>query len=908
MAYVTIDFDDLEFFEKCGGGAFGSVYRARWKSQDKEVAVKKLLSLGKEASILSMLSHKHIIKFFGAVNSKPNFCLVTEYAANGCLYDHLANNKLNFEQILRWSTEIALGINYLHHEAPVKVIHRDLKSKNVVICSNLTIKICDFGTSRFLNNTTKMSLVGTYPWMAPEVIQSLPISEACDTFSYAVVLWEMLTQEVPFKGLLGVQVAWLVVVEGERLTIPSTCPERFAKLMSECWLAEPKERPDFMEILTILKSMNGDASLQRETDSFIQQKMEWSNEIEATLNRLKKLEKDLTVKEKELREREIRILEREKEITELQSLSKVLDKHDVNAWSESDVCLWLQQVAQNSGHKDLIMYVPLFQDNHITGRRLVLLTEDNLKALGVESLGHRIELMEQIGHLRSESESMMHFPPLQSKDGCSLVNGNPTNQQQQQQQQQLTLILMFGNHCRMGQSTQEHKWKMFLEIDGDETALLLVKSVTFFIKSTSEVQTINQPPYVMDRWRNSTAGAPPVVECIVNYEGDVKKPKSTKHLHTVVLQETGSTVTKTVQLTLKQSAVSSAAARMNNRLETPSSQSPTPPGSPSVLKASGSRRSSFSNPPQPLLNAVRSKQENFTSAFPVTWAQRVAFSTPTGPSKSPQKSPSRLVPSAGPSPVRSPTNSSPWSASSSSQSNRAYPPNWDASWISDSSPKPRSSTFPLESTQGPGKESRSNQQQQRSRGRGGRCRGASGGRYWEQNYQRSVSDSKYAARSPHFQDNEGIKHRTTTSEGAVPPAYRKISDFSRNRAQRGKTRAVDDDGEKGDAKNSEESTSSRGDSASTQSSSDSTADWCTVTHRKTHSQRTESADSRTSDQRTFDQSRDKRTFGEGRGGRGGHHGRGNRGRGDRGRGDRGRGRGRGRSSGGPGGRGRGGRG
>jgi len=51
MAYVTIDFDDLEFFEKCGGGAFGSVYRARWKSQDKEVAVKKLLSLGKEAGL-----------------------------------------------------------------------------------------------------------------------------------------------------------------------------------------------------------------------------------------------------------------------------------------------------------------------------------------------------------------------------------------------------------------------------------------------------------------------------------------------------------------------------------------------------------------------------------------------------------------------------------------------------------------------------------------------------------------------------------------------------------------------------------------------------------------------------------------------------------------------------------------
>ena len=55
MAYVQIDFEDLEFFEKCGGGAFGSVYRARWKSQDKEVAVKKILSLGKEVSCNQMV-------------------------------------------------------------------------------------------------------------------------------------------------------------------------------------------------------------------------------------------------------------------------------------------------------------------------------------------------------------------------------------------------------------------------------------------------------------------------------------------------------------------------------------------------------------------------------------------------------------------------------------------------------------------------------------------------------------------------------------------------------------------------------------------------------------------------------------------------------------------------------------
>lgn len=876
MAYVQIDFEDLEFFEKCGGGAFGSVYRARWKSQDKEVAVKKILSLGKEASILSMLSHKHIIKFYGAVNSQPNFCLVTEYAASGCLYDHLANNKLNFDQILRWSTEIALGINYLHNEAPVKVIHRDLKSKNVVICSNLTVKICDFGTSRFLNNTTKMSLVGTYPWMAPEVIQSMPISEACDTFSYAVVLWEMLTQEVPFKGLDGIQVAWLVVVEGERLTIPSSCPETFGKLMKKCWLTDPKERPNFHEILTELKAMGKDASLQQETDSFIEQKRIWSNEIEATLSRLKKLEKDLTVKEKELHEREVRVLQKEKEIIEQQSVSKVLDKHDVNAWTENDVCLWLQQVAQNSGHKDLVTYLQLFQDNHITGRRLVVLTEENLVALGIESFGHRIELMEQICHLRSESESMMHFPPLRSKDDVT-TNGYPSSQPQQQ----LTLILLFGNHCRMEKSSQEHKWKMFVEIDGDENALLLVKSVTFFVKHTSDVQTLNQPPYVMSSWCTSNPGAAPVVECTVNYENEVKKPRNTKYVHTVLLKESGSTRTKTVHLTLKQSAGSSA--RGNNRLDGPSSQSPTPPGSPCVTKASGSRRSSFSNPPPPLLNAVRSKQD----PFPVTWAQKVAFSGPSSPEKRP---PTRVVPSATTPTTRSPPDSCPWSASVSTKSHKGNPSNWDASWISDSSPKPRSSFSPSDPTQG-----QSSQQHQSSRGRRGRGRGARGGGHRDQSYQRSFSDSKYAGRGSYARDNEAIKERMIASEGATRVARRKSSEVARLYSQQKETRARNDRGTP-NGMNASDSTSSSSDAADRDNApgNDTSSGWCTVSHQRTHREGAGTTNSQRNDRRTFD----KRAVDEGRGTRrGGYQGRGNQGRGDRGRGTggpRGRGRGRGR--------------
>jgi len=122
-----------------------------------------------QAEVLSSLSHRNVVQFLGAVTVKPNYCIVTEYAELGSLYDYLRHHMINFRQILLWSKQIALGMNYLHFEAPVPVIHRDLKSKNVVIVGDLTAKLCDFGSSKFHPHTTKMSLVGTFPWMAPEV-------------------------------------------------------------------------------------------------------------------------------------------------------------------------------------------------------------------------------------------------------------------------------------------------------------------------------------------------------------------------------------------------------------------------------------------------------------------------------------------------------------------------------------------------------------------------------------------------------------------------------------------------------------------------------------------------------------------------------------------------------------------
>ncbi|XP_065053737.1 mitogen-activated protein kinase kinase kinase 20-like [Rhopilema esculentum] len=539
MPFAEIAYDDIEFFERCGGGSFGSVYRARWKSQDKEVAVKRLLTLEEEGEVLSVLSHKNIIQFYGAVTKQPNYCLVTEYAALGSLYEYLSNHTLDFKNILQWAKEIAAGLNYLHNEAPFKIIHRDLKSKNVVITSELNVKICDFGSSRFISQTTKMSMAGTFPWMAPEVIQSMPVSESCDTFSYGVLMWELLTSEIPFNGMQGVQVAWVVVVKEKRLTIPSTCPPQFAALLRHCWTTNPKERPDFKEIRGILDSMTEDGDLEEETNTFLHRKSEWRNEIEATMEKLKNIERNLNLKERDLNQRELLLILKEKQLS-----AKVPNKADLSDWSEDDVHIWMQQLGNEA--VDLYQYADVLKDNHINGRRLLMLTIEDLKEMGILSYGHRMDLFDHIQKLWDEMEHLLHFPPL-------LMSG-----QQETQCDDctcITMTLLFGNHCRLGATPMDHKWKMFLEIDADDNALTCIKDVTFHQVNSVQYQTVTHPPYVADRWQSAGSDNSPIyVECNVSYEKYVKKPRNTKHLHEVLLKEGGSVFQKTVQLTLKRSA------------------------------------------------------------------------------------------------------------------------------------------------------------------------------------------------------------------------------------------------------------------------------------------------------------------------------------------------------------------
>ncbi|KAM4730965.1 mitogen-activated protein kinase kinase kinase 20 [Anableps anableps] len=548
-SFVHIKFDDILFYENCGGGSFGSVYRARWISQDKEVAVKKLLKIENEAEILSVLSHRNIIQFYGAIVEAPNYGIVTEYASGGSLYDYLSSDEseeMDMGQIMSWAAEIAKGMHYLHSEAPIKVIHRDLKSRNVVLGADKVLKICDFGASKFLSHTTHMSLVGTFPWMAPEVIQSLPVSETCDTFSYGVVLWEMLTREIPFKGLEGIQVAWLVVEKNERLTIPSSCPTSFAELMTKCWAAEPKERPMFKQILCTLESMSKDSQLPEQCNSFLHNKAEWRCEIEATLERLKKLERDLSTKEQELKERERRLKMWERKLIE-QSSTPLLPTLDIYTWTEEHVYFWMQHLfGAGDGTCDMQLYANLFKENHITGKRLLLLTESDMRDMGVKSKGHVMHLKAEIEKLTNDYLGFLHFPPL-LKDEL---------EKEVEQSKTVNLELVFGYHWKPGRGKSDCKWKMYMELDGDEVAVTYIKDVIFNANRPDvEVLRMTKPPFLMDKWivgldQNQK------IDYTVNYENDVKSPKSTRHSSLLVWTHSGGQdEIKNVELVIETSPV-----------------------------------------------------------------------------------------------------------------------------------------------------------------------------------------------------------------------------------------------------------------------------------------------------------------------------------------------------------------
>eukprot|EP00268_Persea_americana_P004615 TRINITY_DN1148_c0_g2_i1.p1 TRINITY_DN1148_c0_g2~~TRINITY_DN1148_c0_g2_i1.p1 ORF type:complete len:954 (+),score=200.57 TRINITY_DN1148_c0_g2_i1:427-2862(+) len=266
VAEWEIPWEDLQIGERIGLGSYGEVYHADWNGT--EVAVKKFLDQDLsgdaleqfrcEIRIMRRLRHPNVVLFMGAVTRPPNLSILTEFLPRGSLYRllHRPNIQLDEKRRLRMALDVAKGMNYLHTSHPT-IVHRDLKSSNLLVDKNWVVKVCDFGLSRLKHHTflSSKSTAGTPEWMAPEVLRNEQSNEKCDVYSFGVILWELATMRMPWSGMNPMQVVGAVGFQNRRLEIPKEVDPMVAKIICDCWQSDPTLRPSFAQLLAPLKHL-----------------------------------------------------------------------------------------------------------------------------------------------------------------------------------------------------------------------------------------------------------------------------------------------------------------------------------------------------------------------------------------------------------------------------------------------------------------------------------------------------------------------------------------------------------------------------------------------------------------------------------------------------------------------------
>ena len=250
--------EDFKIDRQIGFGASGQVFLGHQVSNNRKVAIKQLNStklndsevesLRREIVVLSSLKHPYLIEFLGATRTPP-YWILTEYMPGKSLFHRLRDkNGLNGTQKTIIAYEIAEGMAYLHSK---NVIHRDLKSLNILLDSNNEPRICDFGISREVDSELAMTgLIGTFNYMAPEVIKRTRYNLKADVFSFAMLLWEMVKREIPYHeyDMDQMKIA-MAIVDGVRPEMPPNVQDPLKKLMHDCWTENPESRPNFQAIL-----------------------------------------------------------------------------------------------------------------------------------------------------------------------------------------------------------------------------------------------------------------------------------------------------------------------------------------------------------------------------------------------------------------------------------------------------------------------------------------------------------------------------------------------------------------------------------------------------------------------------------------------------------------------------------
>ncbi|XP_016104795.1 RAF proto-oncogene serine/threonine-protein kinase [Sinocyclocheilus grahami] len=267
--YWEIEATEVVLLSRIGSGSFGTVYKGKWHG---DVAVKilkvtnptpeQLQAFRNEVAVLRKTRHVNIVLFMGYM-TKANMAIVTQWCEGSSLYKHLHVQETNFQmfQLMDIARQTAQGMDYLHAK---NIIHRDMKSNNIFLHEGLTVKIGDFGLAtvkaRWSGSHRVEQPSGSILWMAPEVIRmqdNNPYSFQSDVYSYGVVLYELMTGELPYS-MIGNRDQIIFMVGRGYLTpdlskLYKSCPKAMKRLVADCIQKSKDDRPLFPQILSSIE-------------------------------------------------------------------------------------------------------------------------------------------------------------------------------------------------------------------------------------------------------------------------------------------------------------------------------------------------------------------------------------------------------------------------------------------------------------------------------------------------------------------------------------------------------------------------------------------------------------------------------------------------------------------------------
>lgn len=261
--------NEIVLIKLIGTGACGSVHEAIWRGTlcavkilhaSRQVSASSVETFKKEVEFMSgMTDHKGVLKILAACLEPPTMCIITELAEEGSLHSVLHERCLRpeYKTLLDISSQIADAIAFCHEK---NLVHRDLKTHNILLNSNNRVVVADFGLAVNMDSNTMLSggssVMGTSSYMAPEQFSASKIDAKCDSYAFGCILWECITGRQPWEECNNLmQIVMAVGVERRRPPLPRGIPAPLASIIRECWRHNPSLRPGMKEIAERLHTL-----------------------------------------------------------------------------------------------------------------------------------------------------------------------------------------------------------------------------------------------------------------------------------------------------------------------------------------------------------------------------------------------------------------------------------------------------------------------------------------------------------------------------------------------------------------------------------------------------------------------------------------------------------------------------